>query len=163
MKGLLGVAVFFFLFSIAEASVQGEAKAWQHVIQQDPLDEKVTIKLGTTAIVGNGHLVIFCEGYFVEMVVVQWSTYLGFEPDSMKYKIDDGPIVDAHADAATGGRAAIFKDVDVLDDLKKGKRLAVRAEYSGVSESKTLVFNLDGLDDWIESRINTTGYCSITL
>jgi hypothetical protein len=89
--------------------------------------------------------------------------FLGFDPDSVKYKIDDGPIVEAVADAATGGQAAIFKDSGVLREIKKGGTLAARAEYCGVSESKTLIFDLDGLGGWIESRINADGYCSIIL
>jgi hypothetical protein len=71
MKGLLFAAFLFVLSSVAFANDQGKYENWYYVIQKGPLDETATVKLATPAVGGDGSLVIVCEGYFVEIVVVR--------------------------------------------------------------------------------------------
>lgn len=128
----------------------GRAGSWLYLVEHDPLEDRPTIKLVSPAVEGVGRMAVICEGLFVEMIVVDWQSYIGFEADTLKYKFDDTPVVMEEAVMATNGQAVIFEDHGVFHEMQKHDKLYIRAQAGERVVADTLTFDLNGFNEVVK-------------
>lgn len=160
MKYAILAMVFLMGSDLVFARDQGRSGSWFYVIERDPLDDRPVTKLGAPAVGGQGRMVIFCEGLFVEQIAVDWQSYIGFEADTLKYKFDDEPSVLESATTSRNGQAVLFKEHGLFDAMQKHSKLHIRAQTSEWEATDTLTFDLNGLREVMEK---TAPYCSMAV